>query len=91
MREEVKCFILPKSAPQLPGWSSAGTSYGGNQRENETFVSRLFLQQQVHFKDLPAIVAKFLSSRRTHSAFPTLKNSGPKQPCWGALLFAVDR
>ena len=28
MREEVKWF-LTKSAPQLPGWSSAGTSYEG--------------------------------------------------------------
>ena len=28
---------------------------GGNQRYNETFVSRLFLEQQVHFKGLPAM------------------------------------
>ena len=43
---------MPKSTPQLPGWSSAvlGRVMGGNQRENEPFRSLFFLSSKFIFR-----------------------------------------
>ena len=54
VREEVKCF-LPNLLLNFQAGALLGRVMGGNQRENDTFISRLFLQQQVRFKALQAM------------------------------------
>jgi len=89
MREEVKCF-LPKSAPQLPGLSTTGTSKGGNQRNNETCVIEFLGNQVARFKGLPAmylsIVAgptNVLEETRCTSRVPATSVFAPLCGSWG--------